>query len=176
MKKIIFALIVTCFVAVGCKNEEKKKEAKTEVAAANIEETTFAISGMTCEIGCAKHIASKLSKVDGVINANVIFTDSIAKVKFDKTKTDAKKLMAYVDGMADNMYKTSEAVVRPPNCKCEGCKGKTTCSEGCKNECNTKVKKKDCKGDCNKDCCKDNNKKKECKEGCTKACCADKKA
>lgn len=140
MKKIIFALLVTCMVAVGCKSEQKEEKTavKTEVKAENVKETTFAISGMTCEIGCAKHIASKLNKKEGVIDATVVFKDSIAKVKYDASKTSEKDLMKYVDGMANNMYKTSE--VRPEGCKCEGCKGKTECSETCKNKCNTKAK------------------------------------
>lgn len=172
MKNILLALVVTCFVAVGCKNETKETKKQTEVTAENIKETSFKVSGMTCEVGCAKSIASKLSKLDGVVEANVVFADSVAKVKFDKTKTDADKLMKYVDGMSNSMYKTS--YVRPENCKCEGCKGKTTCSETCKNECNVAAKEKKVsdKKPCEKECCKE---KVASGSSCDKPCCATKK-
>lgn len=154
MKKIIFALVVTCLVAIGCKNEQKEEKTavKTEVKAENIESASFKISGMTCEVGCAKYINKNLAKADGVIEANVVFADSIATVKFDKTKTDATKLMAYVDGMADNMYKTSDMK------KCDTSK----------KECSDK-EKKECKDGEKKDCSKD---KTACKAG--EGCCADK--
>lgn len=157
MKKIILTLIVTCFLAIGCKQEPKKQNSnsKIEIAKENIQNAAFAISGMSCEIGCAKHITAKLSKLDGVIEANVIFADSIAKVKFDKTKTDSKKLMSFINGMANNKYKasekSSETEVRPIGCNCEGCKGKKQCAESCKNKCNTK--KRACKNNCEKSCC-----------------------
>lgn len=137
MKKVILLVLVTFFTTIACKNETKetKKAKKTEVKAANLKEVSFNVSGMTCEVGCARTIASKLSKQEGVVDAKVVFTDSIAKVKFDATKTDGKKLMAFVDGIGDNMYKTS--IARPANCKCEGCKGSTECGPNCKNKCNT---------------------------------------
>lgn len=132
--------MVICFVTVGCKTKTKEtaKTTNTEIKAENVKETSFEISGMTCEVGCARTIASKLSKQEGVIEANVVFADSIAKVKFDKTKTNTAKLMAVVEGIGDDMYKTS--ITRPEGCKCEGCKGKIACSEKCKNKCNKKKK------------------------------------
>lgn len=108
MKKIIFAFILASFVLVGCKNEDKK-ETKTEVLASNPQEVSLAISGMTCEIGCARTIQSKLSKKEGVLNAQVVFTDSIATVKFDANKTNKKDLIAFVEGIGNGeMYKATE--------------------------------------------------------------------
>ena len=52
----------------------------------NKQNISLAISGMTCEIGCAKTIQSKLSKKEGVLNANVIFKDSIATIEFEQIK------------------------------------------------------------------------------------------
>ena len=58
------------------------------------------ISGMTCEIGCAKNIESKLSKKEGVTSAKVIFMDSMAKVEFDRTKTSSEDLITLINGIA----------------------------------------------------------------------------
>ena len=95
IQKIILALTFVSFLAVGCKNEAKKEETsktpKTEVAA-NAKELSLNISGMTCEIGCAKKIASDLSKKEGVLDAKVIFNDSIATVKYDANITNKADL------------------------------------------------------------------------------------
>ena len=162
---LVVALVSTAMVS--CKNEAKKEDAtKTEEVAANVQEASFAISGMTCEIGCAKKIASDLSKKEGVVDAKVIFADSIATVKFDATKTNKAELMAFVDGIAENMYKTSEV-----NAK--------VCKEDCKMACcatKTEAEKAACKADCKMKCCEDKAEdKKACAEDCKKECCAETK-
>tara|TARA_B110000091_G_scaffold154066_1_gene164026 strand:+ start:1102 stop:1437 length:336 start_codon:yes stop_codon:yes gene_type:complete len=100
IKKIIYSLAIACFVLTGCKQEVK--EVKTE-------NVSLAISGMTCEIGCAKTIQSKLSKKEGVLNAKVIFNDSIANIEFDANTTSKIDLIAFVSGIAGGeLYKASE--------------------------------------------------------------------
>lgn len=137
IQKILFAVVVACFVLTSCKTEEKKEAVKVVAKDAKVEQFTMNISGMTCEMGCANKIRKDLRGKDGVLEANVIFKDSIATVKYDANVTNKKELMSFVDGIAGgDFYKASEAEIRPPNCKCEGCKGKTECSESCKNECN----------------------------------------
>ena len=64
------------------------------------ESVSIHISGMTCEIGCAKTIESKLSKKEGVASAKVVFTDSIAEVEFDRTKTSSVDLINFINGIA----------------------------------------------------------------------------
>tara|TARA_B110000046_G_scaffold116023_1_gene123062 strand:- start:792 stop:1097 length:306 start_codon:yes stop_codon:yes gene_type:complete len=96
-KKIFLSIAIACFFLIGCKTEVKK------------ENISLAISGMTCEIGCAKTIQSKLSKKEGVLDAKVIFTDSIANIEFDANTTSKKDLIAFVDGIAGgDLYKASE--------------------------------------------------------------------
>lgn len=163
IQKILFSVAIALFVLTGCKTEAKK-----EVLPVKKENVSLAISGMTCEIGCAKTIQSKLSKKEGVIDAKVVFTDSIANIEFDANKTSKKDLVAFVDGIAGGeLYKASVTS------KKEGAK----CSEACKEKCKTKDgAKKECKGD--KECCKANKEanttdmaKKECKPDCKMACC-----
>ena len=137
--KILFSIAIACFVLIGCKNETK------EVNQVKKENVSLAISGMTCEIGCAKTIQSKLSKKEGVLNAKVIFTDSIANIEFDANTTSKKDLIAFVDGIAGgDLYKASETS-----------KKAHSCSEACKEKCEMKSEKMECKEDCKTACCKD---------------------
>ena len=160
-KKILFSVAIAFFILVGCKNEAKK-----ETLPVNKQSTSLAISGMTCEIGCAKTIQSKLSKKVGVLDAKVVFTDSIANIEFDANKTSKKDLIAFVDGIAGgDLYKASEAS-----------KKLHACSASCKKECEVKKdEKKQCKADCKMACCADKKiEKTTCKEDCKKECCANK--
>lgn len=103
-KNLLFTMAIACFVLVGCKSEAKK-----EALPLKKENVSLAISGMTCEIGCAKTIQSKLSKKEGVLSAKVVFTDSIANIEYDANTTSKKDLIAFVDGIAGgDLYKASE--------------------------------------------------------------------
>ncbi|MEE4001161.1 heavy-metal-associated domain-containing protein [Tenacibaculum sp. FZY0031] len=154
IQKILFALVFVSFLAVGCKNEAKKEESNQEqktAVAADAKELSLNISGMTCEIGCARKIASDLSKKDGVLEANVVFNDSIATIKYDANKTNKADLIAFVEGIGSgDMYKASETTKKA---------GKKSCDADCKKECSTKTEAE----------------KKACKEDCTMACCAEAK-
>lgn len=165
-QKILFALAIFSMVMVGCKDKPKKKgehkAEKTEKAAnPNTEKLALNISGMSCEIGCAKMIESKLSKQDGVIDAKVVYNDSLAKIKFDNTKTNKASLMTFVEGLANNSYKVTEAA--------------PTCSKKAKKECDASKKacdktKKECDKSAKAACDKS---KKEC-DTAKKACDKDK--
>ncbi len=140
VQKIIFSVVIACFILTGC-----KKEVKKENLAVNKQNVSLAISGMTCEIGCAKTIQSKLSKKEGVLDAKVVFTDSIANIEFDANTTSKKDLIAFVDGIAGGeLYKASETS-----------KKVHTCSDACKEKCEMKSEKMKCKEDCKMACCKD---------------------
>ncbi|WP_271407043.1 cation transporter [Tenacibaculum soleae] len=169
IQKIIFALTFISFLAVGCKTEVKKeetsKEVKTEVAA-NTKELSLSISGMTCEIGCAKKIASDLSKKEGVLKANVVFNDSIATIKYDSNVTNKADLIAFVEGIGSgDMYKASETSKKSSTAKKE-CNAKTDAE---KEACKKKVSCK--KGEADGKECDPN-----CKKECDKKTDADKKA
>ena len=140
-KKLLFSIVVTCFVLTSCKKEIKK----TDVLAVNSQKVSLHISGMTCEIACAKTIQSKLAKKEGVLDAKVVFNDSIATINFDANKTSKAALIAFVDGIAGGeLYKASESK-----------KEAHTCTEAYKKECESKTNTSACKEDCKMDCCKD---------------------
>ena len=103
IKKLFFSIAIACCILAGCKeNKEVKKE-----------KVSLAISGMTCEIGCAKTIQSKLFKKEGVIAAKVVFTDSIATIEFNGNTTSKKDLITFIDGIAGgNLYKASESIIK----------------------------------------------------------------
>ncbi len=94
----VLVLLLMCSFF-SCKKEEVISD-KKEVIALATESVSIHISGMTCEIGCAKTIESKLSKKEGVASAKVVFTDSIAKVEFDRTKTSSEDLITFINGIA----------------------------------------------------------------------------
>ena len=132
-QKFIFALLVAFFTLVSCQKEIKK------------EIVSLAISGMTCEIGCAKTIQSKLTKKEGVLAAKVVFSDSIATVEFDANTLSKKDLIAFVDGIAGgDLYAASEISNK-----------KHACSDDCKSTCEMMETEKTCKEDCKMECCKD---------------------
>ncbi|SDS45014.1 Heavy-metal-associated domain-containing protein [Polaribacter sp. KT25b] len=144
VQKIIFSIAIACFILTGCKNEAPKEVKKENVS--------LAISGMTCEIGCAKTIQSKLSKKEGVLDAKVVFTDSIANIEFDANKTSKEDLIAFVSGIAGGeLYKASEA-----SNKMNTSKKTHACSDACKESCDMKADKPACKEDCKMACCADN--------------------
>ena len=117
-KKAIFLLLVfSATLILSCSiNGEKgdTKDLKSDVLQmAKMETISLAISGMTCEIGCAKTIQSKLSKKEGVADAIVVFTDSIATITFDSNKTSTENLSSFITGIAGgNLYTASEIRIK----------------------------------------------------------------
>jgi copper chaperone CopZ len=99
--KIFLLLLLSVFTLAACKKE------------ANPQSISLNISGMTCEIGCAKLIQSKLSKKEGITKAKVIFKDSIAKVDFDLSTISKKEIIGVIEGIADgDLYKATEIEVQ----------------------------------------------------------------
>lgn len=144
--KILYTIAIACFILTSCQKDIKK------------ENVSLAISGMTCEIGCAKTIQSKLSKKEGVLDAKVIFNDSIANIEFDANTTSKKELIAFVSGIAGGeLYSASESS-----------KKSHSCSADCKDKSELKSDKKSC---CSG---KTENGEMICNEDCKMVCCAQK--
>lgn len=111
--KIILIFVLSIFSFTACKQAEKKEEAPKKVLAQNPQAVSLNISGMTCEIGCAKLIQSKLSKKEGVTMAKVVFKDSIANVEFDANTISKKEIIGLIDGIADgHLYKATEVATQ----------------------------------------------------------------
>lgn len=82
---------------------------KKEVAvAAKPEIASFKIDGMTCAMGCAKTIESKLSKMNGVQKATIDFDKKQATVEFDAAVISPENLSKTVEATGDGeTYKVS---------------------------------------------------------------------
>lgn len=112
-KSVFLSLILSCLMIWSCSDEPKKLKSKNVKSGvlqmAKIQTVSFAVSGMTCEIGCAKTIQSKLSKKEGVTDAIVVFSDSTATVSFDSSKTSTTDISSFISGIAGgDAYTASE--------------------------------------------------------------------
>lgn len=110
-QRIIIVVLVAVFTLSACNTETKKTP---EVKVAKLEKLAINISGMTCEIGCAKTIQSKLSKKAGITSAKVIFKDSLGLVEYDANTISAEDINTFISGIAGGeLYtvKSSKQVV-----------------------------------------------------------------
>jgi len=114
--KSLLAIIFAGVLLTGCKETSKSPEdapandnvAKTEAPAGKLETVSFNIEGMTCAMGCAKTIESKLAGMDGVQKAAVDFEKKTATVEFDTAKQSPEKLVKAVEAVAGGKtYKVS---------------------------------------------------------------------
>ena len=108
MKNLLTTLILA-IVFFSCnevkkekKNEksEVKTEVKTEEVAANYKSIEVEIEGMTCEIGCARLIQSKLSKVDGITYTKVDFESKKGQFTYDSNKISQNDIVKKINGIA----------------------------------------------------------------------------
>ena len=147
IQKFAAIFVIALLTLTACKNDPKKDAVKQEVLAENLQKVTLNVSGMTCEIGCAKTIQSKLSKKEGIASAKVVFKDSLAFVEYDASKISKTDIIAFVDGVAGgDLYKATETTAK-----------EHACSADCKEKCDAKkgTDKKACDADCKMACCAD---------------------
>jgi copper chaperone CopZ len=88
---------------------ESSAENKSPAVAQKPETASFKIEGMTCAIGCAKTIETKLSKMDGIQKATVDFDKKEAVVNFDAAVLTSEKIVKAVESTGDGeTYKVSD--------------------------------------------------------------------
>ena len=110
MKNIttILLIIITAF-SFSC-NQSKKNETPKQEVAANYKSIEVEIEGMTCEIGCARLIQSKLSKVEGVTYAIVNFESKKGLFTFDSNKLNKEAIAEKISKIAGgDLYSVSKA-------------------------------------------------------------------
>lgn len=119
--KSLLTLALTSGLLFSCKDTANKPTAgnnetdtkKEVVAAVKPETASFKIDGMTCAMGCAKTIETKLTKLEGVQKATVDFDKKQATVEFDATIQTPEKITKVVESAADGeTYKVSEMKVK----------------------------------------------------------------
>jgi len=96
-------MLILLFISCGQGKEnklEKKEGSETKVVAENLRQVQVDIKGMTCEIGCARLIQSKLYKTDGVKFAKISFEDSSGIVSFDQNRLNEDQIKAIIEKTA----------------------------------------------------------------------------
>ena len=172
MKILMKSINLVALIAFGltaCNNKTKTTEtAETVETVKTVEKENIAIQieGMTCAVGCAKAIASKLNQTEGIIDAEVVFDEKSGSISFDKSKISQASILSLINGLGDG--KTYKATVK---CNKE------------KKSCDSK-REMSAKAECAKKCAKDGLAKKSCdsknttasKKECAKKCAKDKLA
>lgn len=94
-------------ISVDTQTKTVTKETSKEDLAANYNKAEFKIDGMTCAVGCAKRIESKLAAMEGVKSATVDFEQKLAKVEYNDAKVDFEALTNQV-AKVPGEYKVSD--------------------------------------------------------------------
>ncbi|PCH78244.1 MAG: hypothetical protein COB98_01095 [Flavobacteriaceae bacterium] len=113
MKKITYIIaLFTVLLAVSC-NCSKDIKTETNTATTGITEKKIVhvamnIEGMTCEIGCAKIIESKVSKLKGIQFSQVNFEAKKGIFSFDANQISKEDISAKINGIAGgDLYKVT---------------------------------------------------------------------
>lgn len=90
-------------------NDAEASLEKKATVAAKPETASFKIDGMTCAIGCAKSIETRLANMNGVQKATVDFDKKQATVSFDAAILNSAKIVKAVESIGDGeTYTVSE--------------------------------------------------------------------
>lgn len=118
MKKTLYILSLLV-VIISCDNTKRESEkneptVEKEELAVNLKSIEVEIEGMTCEIGCARTIQSKLSKFNGVSYANVDFESKKGTFTFDSNVVSAEEILTKIDGIAGgDLYSVTKTEILP---------------------------------------------------------------
>ena len=113
---LLISLLFVVLVLTSCKNKsedesfDNNNSIKSEkLAEADVRKVSLNIKGMTCEIGCARTIQSKLSKTEGVKLAKVNFEKKNGIVEYDANILSEKEIVSIVEEIAGgDLYKITE--------------------------------------------------------------------
>jgi len=113
MKKIAYVLVIFLTV-ISCKDSKKEgtiKEGSSDnkEVAINLKSIEVDIEGMTCEIGCARLIQSKLSKVEGVTYTKVDFESKKGFFTYNSNKLTTNDIVENINKIAGgDLYSVSK--------------------------------------------------------------------
>ena len=96
---IIVSFFVSCESNKGS-NQEVQEASEVNEVVQDLRQVKVEIKGMTCEIGCARLIQSKLYKADGVTFAKISFEDSSGIVSFDQNRINEDGIKAIIENTA----------------------------------------------------------------------------
>ena len=109
----VIGLLFSCGTNSNASENSKLENGKTsqnnKEIVANFEKVSLKIDGMTCEIGCARTIQSKLSKADGVKFAKISFEEKSGMVEYDSNKISENQIVEIVEQIAGgDLYKVNQ--------------------------------------------------------------------
>ncbi|HEY9222118.1 MAG TPA: heavy metal-associated domain-containing protein [Lutibacter sp.] len=113
MKKAIYILSIAVLLF-SCNDSKKEVSVKKsgiekQEVAANHKSIEVEIEGMTCEIGCAKTIESKLSKTEGVKYSKVNFEAKVGQFTYDENKISKEDIAKKIAGIGGgDLYKATK--------------------------------------------------------------------
>ncbi|MEN8125319.1 MAG: heavy metal-associated domain-containing protein [Bacteroidota bacterium] len=114
MRSMKLLCIVVLFFSVfffSCNTSKKENEiiedeTATKQIVENFKKIEVEIDGMTCEIGCAKLIESKLSKTEGIKYVKVDFEEKTGRIEYDLSKINEKGITNVIQNIAGgDLYK-----------------------------------------------------------------------
>ncbi len=114
MKPLKYIFVLVFFItALSCKNEiNSNNEVSTIALEEKLQNIEVSIEGMTCEIGCAKLIASKIYKLEGVTYTNVSFENKLGQFTFDSNKISSEEIFKNINGIAGgDLYTVTESQI-----------------------------------------------------------------
>lgn len=112
--KILISILVIAFILFSCNDAKKevtndKFRIEKQEVAASYKTIEVEIEGMTCEIGCAKTIESKLSKTEGVTYSKVNFEEKVGQFTFDENKISQEDITKKIAGIGGGaLYKATK--------------------------------------------------------------------
>jgi len=103
---LVIALAFISCTEVKKENTAKEPEITKQEVAAVYKNLEVEIEGMTCEIGCARLIESKLSKVEGISYSNVDFASKTGQFTYDTNKISKEEVSEKINAIAGgDLYK-----------------------------------------------------------------------
>tara|TARA_B100000809_G_scaffold160716_2_gene158116 strand:+ start:3930 stop:4403 length:474 start_codon:yes stop_codon:yes gene_type:complete len=134
IKIICLGLLLSLFT-VSCKEASKSKKgdgAKTSQSE-SLKKIEIGIDGMTCQIGCAKTIESKLSKTEGISSVAITFDTKLGQVVYDANKISKEDITKQITAIAGGeIYSVSSVKEVSVSC-CSG--DLKSCAKKCSDTC-----------------------------------------
>ena len=90
-----YLIILLMVFAVSCQ-QNKKTDDKQNAAAPEIVEVKFQVEGMHCT-DCENSIVKGVNELEGIESVVASYTDSVAVVKFDKSKTTVQEITKQIE-------------------------------------------------------------------------------
>tara|TARA_B110000967_G_C18901761_1_gene576074 strand:- start:9257 stop:9610 length:354 start_codon:yes stop_codon:yes gene_type:complete len=107
MKRSIttFACAAILAFTVSCKQSTEKTKTVQLAQKQRLKKIALQIEGMTCQIGCAKTIESRLSKTPGIESAAVSFEKRLGEIIFDTNQISESEISEKISSIGDgNTY------------------------------------------------------------------------